>query len=118
MSEFLYLYHNEVASKGHAAPSPEQMQATMHKWMNWMKELGEKGHLKDIGHPLEATGKVVKGKQKPVTDGPYMESKDVIGGYTLVEARDLAEAAELSLGCPVFESGGFVEVRPILKMNM
>jgi hypothetical protein len=49
-----------------------------------MKELGEKGHLKDQGHPLERAGKLVKGKQKAVTDGPFAEAKDVIGGYTLI----------------------------------
>ena len=118
MSEFLYLYRNEAPSKSQPGPSPEQMQNSMQKWMAWMKELGEKGHLKDIGHPLEGTGKQVKGKQKAVTDGPYAESKDIIGGYTLVEARDIAHAVELSLGCPIFESGGNVEVRPIMKMNM
>jgi hypothetical protein len=60
---------------------------------------------------------VVKGKQKKtVTDGPYAEAKDLVGGYTLVEAKDLAHAAELSMGCPIFERGGFVEVRPVMKM--
>jgi hypothetical protein len=118
MSEFLYVYRNEVQSGSQPAPSPEQMQSIMQKWMTWMKQLGEKGHLKDGGHPLEPSGKVVKGKQKSVTDGPYAESKDIVGGYTLVEARDIAQAVELSLGCPIFESGGMVEVRPIMKMNM
>ena len=66
--------------------------------------LGAKGHLKDPGHPLERTGKVVKGKQKTVTDGPYAEAKDVVGGYTLVEAKDLAQAVELSKGCPISKS--------------
>jgi hypothetical protein len=118
MSEFLYLYRSEAPSKTQPPPSPEQGQAIMQKWMAWMKELGEKGHLKDTGHPLEGTGKVVKGKQKSVTDGPYAESKDIVGGYTLVEAKDIAQAVELSLGCPIFGSGGMVEVRPILQMNM
>jgi hypothetical protein len=51
-----------------------------------------------------------------VTDGPFAEVKDLVGGYSLIEAKDLAEAAELSKGCPVFERNGFVEVRPIMKM--
>jgi hypothetical protein len=118
MSQFLYIYHNEGPSASRPKPSPEQMQATMQKWMNWMKALGEKGHLKDAGNPLEPTGKLVKGKQKSVTDGPYAESKDIIGGYSLVEARDIAEAVELSKGCPIFETDGSVEVRPIMNMSM
>ena len=59
------------------------MQEMMQKWMAWMKQLGDKGHIKDMGHPLESTGKLVKGKQKAVTDGPFAETKDVVGGYTL-----------------------------------
>jgi hypothetical protein len=113
MSEFAFLYRG-----GNTPASPEQMQKTMEKWMAWFKELGAKGHVKDPGHPLEATGKVVKGNHKAVTDGPFAEAKDVVGGFTLIEARDLDYAAELSKGCPILEAGGSVEVRPIRKMNM
>jgi len=67
---------------------------------------------------LERTGKVVKGNQKSVHDGPYAEAKDVVGGYTLIEAKDLAQAVELSKGCPILEVGGSVEVRPIRILNM
>ncbi len=111
MSEFLYLY------RGSNPPSnPEVMQQTMTKWMGWFKELGDKGNLKDAGHPLEAGGKVVRGKQKPVTDGPFAEAKDVVGGYSIVIAKDLMHATELSQGCPIFDNGGFVEVRPVMAM--
>ena len=113
MSDFLYLYRGGVRGA-----SPEQMQQTMQKWRSWFKELGEKGHLKDIGHPLENAGKVIKGKQKAVTDGPFAEAKDVVGGFTLIQARDLEQAAELSKGCPILEIGGSVEVRPIQVLNM
>jgi hypothetical protein len=110
MSEFLYLYRG-----GDSSGTPEQMQKHMQKWVDWLKELGTKGHLKDQGNPLDRTGKVVKGR-KAISDGPYAEAKDMIGGYTLVEAKDIAQAADLSVGCPIFDTGGFVEVRPIMKM--
>ncbi|HZZ14644.1 MAG TPA: YciI family protein [Candidatus Sulfotelmatobacter sp.] len=113
MSEFVYLYRG-----GETDRSPEQAQKTMQKWMTWMKELGAKGHIKDQGQPLERSGKLVRGKQKSVTDGPFTETKDVVGGYTLIEARDLDQAVELSKGCPIFEVDGAVEVRPVMKMNM
>jgi hypothetical protein len=113
MSEFLYLYRG-----GEQGRSPERMQQMMQKWMTWLKELGQKGHVKDQGQPLERAGKLVKGKQKAVTDGPFAEAKDVVGGYTLIEARDLDQAVELSKGCPIFEVEGAVEVRPVMKMNM
>ena len=111
MSEFLYVYRGGNP----AALSPEQMQQVMQKWMSWMQGLAEKGHLKDRGHPLEAGGKVVGGRSKNVTDGPYAE-KDLVGGYSLIEANDLAQATELSKGCPILERHGSVEIRPIMQM--
>jgi hypothetical protein len=111
MSEFLYVYRGG----NRAGLSPEQMQQTMQKWMTWMQGLAEKGHLKDRGHPLEAGGKLVNGRSKNVTDGPYAE-KDLVGGYSLIEAHDLAQATELSKGCPILERDGSVEVRPIMQM--
>jgi len=90
----------------------------MQKWMTWLKELAGKGHIKDQGQPLERTGKLVRGKQKTVTDGPFAEAKDVVGGYTLIEARDLQQAVELSKGCPILEVDGEVEVRPVMKLAM
>jgi len=113
MTDFIFLYRG-----GEQAGSPEQMQKTMQAWMTWMQELGKQGHLKDRGQPLERTGKMVTGKQKAITDGPYPESKDIVGGFSIVQARDLEHAAELSRGCPIFEMGGGVEVRPIRKMDM
>ncbi len=113
MSEFTFLFRGRDTSA-----SPEQMQKTMEKWVAWMKDLGAKGHIKDQGHPLELTGKVVKGRQKIVNDGPYAEAKDVVGGYMVIEAKDLAQATELSKGCPILEVEGSVEVRPIQKLNM
>lgn len=114
MSEFVYLYRGGERPSG----SPEQMQQQMQKWMTWMKELGDKGHIKDPGHPLESAGKLVQGRTKTVTDGPFAEAKDVVGGYTLVQASDLAHAVELTSGCPIFEIEGSVEVRPIMKTGM
>jgi len=99
-------------------PSPEVMQQRMQKWMAWMGKLAEKGHIKERGHPLEAPGKVVRGREKTVTDGPFAETKDVVGGYSLIVAKDLAEAAELSKGCPILEGGGSVEIRAIMHMNV
>ena len=111
MSEFLYVYRGGNRS----GLSPEQIQQVMQKWMSWMQGLAEKGHLKDRGHPLEAAGRVVTGRGKNVTDGPYVE-KDLVGGYSLVEARDLAQATELSKGCPILENDGSVEIRAIMQM--
>ena len=110
MNEFLFLY------RGAERPaSPQDAQQIMQKWMAWLQDLSAKGHLKDRGQPLDPAGKVV-GRRKVVTDGPFAEAKDLVGGFSLISATDLDEAAELSKGCPIFERNGFVEVRPIMKM--
>jgi len=89
------------------------MQKHFEQWVAWFKELGAAGRLKDPGHPLQNTGKVVSGSQKVVKDGPYAEAKDVVGGYIIVEADDIGQAVELSKSCPILEAGGSVEVRPV-----
>ena len=113
MSEFTYLFRG----REHFT-SPEQGQKHMEKWVAWFKELQTKGHLKNPGHPLDGTGKVVSGKQKTIKDGPFAEAKDVVAGFIVVEANDLAHAAELSKGCPILEVGGSVEVRPVQILAM
>ena len=113
MNEFVFLYRG-----GETGRSPERAQQMMQKWMAWFKELADNGHVKDRGQPLERAGKLVNGKRKTVTDGPFAEAKDVVGGYTLIVAKDLNEAAELSKGCPILEFDGQVEVRPVMKLNM
>jgi hypothetical protein len=111
MSQFLYLYRG-----GGRPESPAEGEQVMKKWTTWLGDLASKGHIKDRGQPLEDEGKVVRSKGSQITDGPYPESKDIVGGYTLVEAKDLAHAAQLAGGCPIFDRGGLVEVRPIMEM--
>ena len=90
----------------------------MQKWMAWFKELADKGHVVDRGQPLERTGKLVRGPAKTVTDGPFAETKDVVGGFTLIRANDIVHAAELAKGCPILGAGGDVEVRPVMHLDM
>jgi hypothetical protein len=113
MSEFAFLF------RGREIPaSPEQAQRTMAKWVAWMKELKEKGYLKNPGNPLDDAGKVVKGKRKVINDGPYAEAKDIVNGHMLIEADDLAHATSLATGCPILEADGSVEVRPVRQLTM
>jgi hypothetical protein len=112
MADFMYLFRG-----GQPSGSPEQMQQHMQKWGQWMKELSQKGQFK-AGDPLEGGGKVLTGAKKVVTDGPFAEAKDLVGGYLLVKAETLDDATELAKGCPIFDVGGSVEVRPIMIMKM
>ena len=114
MANFMYLFRSNPAA--YQSMSPEQMQQTMKKWMDWKDTLEKNGHVKQFGERLEGTGKVVRGKAKAVTDGPYVEVKDFIQGYILIEAKDMDQATELAKGCPILESDGTVEIRPFVPM--
>jgi hypothetical protein len=114
MAKFMYLFRHR--QEGRKPPSPEEMQQLMKSWMSWLEDVKKEGHLVSTGERLDGTGKVVRGTAKAVTDGPYAEAKDTIGGYMLVEAKDMDEAVELSKGCPILESDGCVEVRAIISM--
>lgn len=117
MSEFVYLFRIGEAEQREAMGTPERAQKSMQHWMAWMHELESQGHLKNRGQPLDRTGKVVRGKQRTVTDGPYVEAKDLVAGFIVIEARDLEQAVKLAAGCPMFEGGGSVEIRPVMKSN-
>lgn len=112
MSEFVFLYRG-----GNRPTGPEEGQQVMQMWLAWFKGLADQGHLADRGQPLERSGKVVRGGGKSVVDGPFTETREVVGGYTLIKATDLAQAVELAKGCPILQRGGDVEVRPVMKLD-
>jgi hypothetical protein len=116
MKDYMYIFRNPVSEQdAFVHQSPEQMQAEMEKWTAWMTRLAEQGKLVG-GQPLFTHGKVVQGvAKKTVTDGPYVEGKDIVGGYMLVKADSIEEAIELSNGCPHYESAqATVEIREIM----
>ena len=115
MKEFLFLFRGGQARSN--SQSPDAMQQNLQKWMDWMKQLTLEGKLNG-GQPLDSEGKVVSGTGKKITDGPFAEGKEIIGGYLLVKAADLNEAVALSKGCPIFEDDGSVEVREIQQLHM
>jgi hypothetical protein len=110
MKEFLFLFRGGEARE--AGQSPEAMQQHMQKWMAWMQKLAQEGTLFG-GQPLTKEGKVISGNAKKITDGPFAEGKEVVGGYLLVKANDMNGAVDLSKDCPIYEYGGSVEVREI-----
>ena len=112
MKDFLFVYRNETPN---GQPSPEEMQENMNRWMNWLGSLGAQGKLVDRGNSLHRGGKVVK-QNTMVTDGPYTEIKESVGGYSIVKAESIEDAAKLAEGCPIFNTGGSVEVREIFMM--
>lgn len=114
MINYLYLFRGGGAER--LQESPENMQVHMQKWGTWMSSLGEKGILVG-GEPLKAEGRVVENAGDVITDGPFSEGKELVGGYLIVKATSLDEATEISKGCPIFEHHGTVEIREIQSME-
>jgi hypothetical protein len=93
--------------------SPDQLQRQIERYMNWIEQLRRDGHFV-AGEPLDETGKVLSGKDgSTITDGPFTESKEEVGGYFIIRASSLEAAVQLSKRCPIFRNHGTVEVRPI-----
>ncbi|MBR09280.1 MAG: hypothetical protein CMP48_16555 [Rickettsiales bacterium] len=113
MKQFLYLFRG--GDEGYAKLSPEEMQQHMAKWNEWMLQISKTDEPVP-GLPLNNEGKVVEKGGEIITDGPYTEGKEIVGGYVIVEANTLDEAVELSKGCPIFDFGGIVEVREAVEM--
>jgi len=113
MNEFVFLFRTGAAEVEAAMGTPERATQSLQRWLAWLRELEAGGHLKSPGQPLAPTGKVVRGASGVITDGPFAESKDLVLGFLVVEARDLEHAAELAKGCPIARGGGSVEVRPV-----
>ncbi|MFN0032708.1 MAG: YciI family protein [Flavobacteriales bacterium] len=101
----------------HNATQSQAAKDNMQAWVKWMGEMAQKGTLVSA-EPLQPVGKQISGNQKLVTDGPFMESKEVIGGYLVINASNIDEAVEIAKGCPIFSENGKIEVRPIQKMEM
>jgi hypothetical protein len=109
MSEFMLFFR--WAKR--AQPSPDQFQATMKLWQDWLGGISAQNKLVSNGNRLSPDGKVVR-SSGVVTDGPYAEVKESLGGYMVVRAKDYDEAVGMSKGCPVLKDGGSVEVREVI----
>ena len=109
MSKYLFLYRG--GSSAFATMTPAEMQQQMQRYREWIDEGLEKGWLHDVGDGL-GQGCVVNAK-KVVTDGPFAESKEFVGGYQIIKADTLEAAVELAKRCPNLLVGGTVEVRPL-----
>jgi hypothetical protein len=113
MKEYLLLFRGGVDP---STKSPEEFQADMAKWTKWMGDLAQQGKLTGA-QPLARTGKQVTGTKKLVTDGPFMEGKEMVGGYLMCKAATYDEAVAISKDCPILEfENGSVEIRELQQM--
>ena len=111
MEKFMLIFHGGIKPDA----SPEELQANMGQWLAWVEKLNKEDRYVS-GEPLLPGGKLIT--QKAVTDGPYTEGKEVVGGYFVVKAKDMEEAVALSGDYPDFGYGGSVQVRQVLQLDM
>ena len=111
MNDYLLLFHGGDPD---ADLSPEQMQQIMAKWSLWIQGLRDGGVYRG-GNPLEDEARTVS-PDSSVRDGPFAESKELVGGYVMLSADSMDEATQHALQCPILATGGSVEVRPVKDM--
>ena len=113
MEKFMLLFRGSDAYQ--PGESPETLQSLKQKMLQWVVELSFQGvHV--ASEPLEPTGRQVGGTKNAMTDGPFGQGREVIGGCTIVKARDLDAAVEIAKACPILTSNASIEVRPIQKV--
>jgi hypothetical protein len=102
-----------VLSRGHwdQTRSPDEIQNVIDQFYLWLERLVSEGKMKR-GQRLTYEGRTVA-RQNTIMDGPFGESKEVIGGYWFIVAHDLDEAAEIAAGNPCLDCGLVLEIRPI-----
>ncbi|MEQ1904780.1 MAG: YciI family protein [Pirellulaceae bacterium] len=106
MPKYLLIYRDSTEPR--PQPSPEEMQGFLSMWEGWFQQFGKK--IVDAGDGLLPTGRVLQ-PGGVVADGPYVEAKEMIGGFSVVEASSYDEAVEIAKQCPIAVMGGPVEIR-------
>jgi hypothetical protein len=92
----------------------DKVEESMRRFNDWLERWSTRGCIKS-GQPLATEGRVLaKSQERVVTDGPFAESKEVVGGYIIVFADNLDEATKIAEDWPLMDYGATVEVRPIL----
>ena len=112
MKEYMMIFRNE---KKDDKPSAEQMNTMMQQWQSWIGGIAAKGNYSGTNRLLPE-GKTIR-SNKAITDGPYVEGKEMIGGYLIVKANSIDEAMEMAKTCPGLLYGGNVEVRSVMEIE-
>jgi hypothetical protein len=112
MKEFMLLFRQP--SYDYSNASPTEMQALAKKWQDWAGNIVSQGKLVVRGSRLAIEGKVLKAGGV-VTDGPFVEIREILGSFIIIKAEDLDEATTLAHGCPALDYNGSVEIRPVYQ---
>ena len=110
MAKFLYLFRGGASSLSPPL-SPSELQAHLAKWTIWMRALRDAGHAPG-GQALKRDGKTIRGRDLVVTDGPFAETREQLGGFYLIDVPSLDEATKWASKIPSALYGS-IEVRPL-----
>lgn len=110
MKEFVLLFRQP--GYDYSKVSPEEMQALIKRWQDWAGGIVAKGRMTSNGQRLSLEGRVLKAGGI-VTDGPFVEIREVLGSFAVIKAENLDEAVALAQGCPALDAGGSVEIRSL-----
>jgi hypothetical protein len=113
MPKYMLLLHDDPTT--FTALSPAEIQKVIEKYMAWGKRLRQAGIITESAKLTDEPGRVIRGRgsEMRVTDGPYSEAKEVLGGYYTIVADSYQHAAERAADCPHLEYGGTIEVRQV-----
>jgi len=114
MKKFLLLLHEDIELSKKL--SPREMEELVQEHIKWAAKLEESGHLIS-GEGLEPSSIILKGKDRTIQDGPYLETKEIIGGFYLLEAESVEKVIEIAKECPNNTWGGTTEIRPIAEYD-
>lgn len=109
--KFAYLFFGSDPYK-----SQEEAMENIKQWTAWIEELAQKG-IYVSGEQLEPEVRRVQGKSKELNDGPFTESKEIISGIFIINAKDFDHAVEIAKDCPIYGFNGNVEIRPIMQFQ-
>ena len=111
--EYLFLLRGTQFENRLSLP---EMQEAMTHFGAWIERLTQEGKFKG-GQPLAPSGRIISGKEeRTVSDGPFAEAKEAIGGYLVFNVPDLDTAVDIARTCPLLNYGADVEVRPLLDL--
>ena len=108
MKEFVLLFRRPEVKE--ADLDSEKINAYRNKWNDWLNGFPVEVKLSSTGFGLSEEGKILK-PSGIITDGPFVELKEKLGGLAIIKTETLDEAITLAHGCPVLEIGGSVEIR-------
>ena len=118
MASFMLLLHTPAGRRRQIHANPEEFTRVTREYMDWADGLRAKGQHKGGSKLTDDAGKILRGSsgQAMTTDGPYAESKEIVGGYFLISAADYAEACHIAEGCPHLKYGSYIEVRQVQEL--